>query len=383
MPISSPYRIALSGEEQAVLAARARSVRGSYRDRLRAAIVLAAAAGQANAATARQLGVCTDTVRKWRRRFAAARLAGLADAPRSGRPRVFTAADRAEVIALACALPAESGVPLSRWSGPDLARELAARCQLAVSASTIGRWLAGDVLKPWQHRSWISVRDPEFAAKAARALDLYAGTWDGRPLGANEYVICADEKTSIQARCRCHPTLAPGRARAMRIEHDYDRGGALAYLAAWDVHRGRVIGRCEDTTGIAPFSRLVEQVMTTEPYASADRVFWIVDNGSSHRGAASAGRMASTWPNARLIHLPVHASWLDQAEIYFSVIQRKVLTPNDFTGLDQIRDRLAAFEARYNQIARPFTWKFTRTDLDDLLRRIEAHGKIQPHTLAA
>jgi DDE superfamily endonuclease len=181
----------------------------------------------------------------------------------------------------------------------------------------------------------------------------------------------------------CHPTLAPGRARAMRIEHDYDRGGALAYLAAWDVHRGRVIGRCEDTTGIAPFSRLVEQVMTTEPYASADRVSWIVDNGSSHRGAASAGRMASTWPNARLIHLPVHASWLDQAEIYFSVIQRKVLTPNDFTGLDQIRDRLAAFEARYNQIARPFTWKFTRTDLDDLLRRIEAHGKIQPHTLAA
>ena len=175
-------------------------------------------------------------------------------------------------------------------------------------------------------------------------LDLYAGTCDGRPLGANDHVICADEKTSIQARCRCHPTLPPGKARAMRVEHEYDRGGALAYLAAWDVHRGQVTGRCEDTTGIAPFSRLVEQVMTTEPYASADRVFWIVDNGSSHRGAASAARMASTWPTAHLIHLPAHASWLDQAEIYFSVVQRKVLTPNDFTGLDQIRDRLAAFE---------------------------------------
>ena len=182
-------------------------------------------------------------------------------------------------------------------------------------------------------------------------LDLYAGTWDGRPLGANDYVICADEKTSIQARCRCHPTLPPGKARAMRVEHDYDRGGALAYLAAWDVHRGQVTGRCEDTTGIAPFSRLVEQVMTTEPYASADRVFWIVDNGSSHRGAAAAERMATAWPNAQLIHLPAHASWLDQAEIYFSVVQRKVLTPNDFTGLDQIRDRLAAFETRYNDIA--------------------------------
>ena len=379
----SPYQIVLSGGEQAVLAARARSVRGPYRDRLRAQIVLAAAAGQANAAIARELGVCTDTARKWRRRFAEGRLAGLKDAPRSGRPPVFTATDRAEVIALACALPAESGVPLSRWSGPDLARELAARCQLAVSASTVRRWLVGDALKPWQHRSWISVRDPDFAARAARVLDLYAGIWDGKPLGAGDYVICADEKTSIQARCRCHPTLPPGKARAMRVEHDYDRHGALAYLAAWDVHRGRIAGRCEDTTGIAPFARLAEQVMTSEPYASADRVFWIVDNGSSHRGAASVERMATAWPNAYLIHLPAHASWLDQAEIYFSVVQRKVLAPNDFTDLDQIRDRLAAFEIRYNAIARPFDWKFTRTDLNDLLRRIDTHVKAEIHAPAA
>jgi transposase len=383
MPVLSPYQIVLSGGEEAVLAARARSVRGPYRDRLRAAIVLAAAAGKTNAAIAAEVGACTDTVRKWRRRFAAGRLPGLTGAPRSGRPPVFTAADRAEVIALACALPAESGVPLSRWSSPDLARELAARRQIVVSASTIGRWLAGDALKPWQHRSWISVRDPEFAVKAARVLDLYAGNWDGQPLGTSDYVICADEKTSIQARCRCHPTLAPGKARAMRVEHDYARGGALAYLAAWDVHRGQVTGRCEDTTGIAPFSRLVKQVMTTEPYASANRVFWITGNGSSHRGPASAERMAQAWPNAQLIHLPAHASWLDQAEIYFSVVQRKVLTPSDFTGLDQIRDRLAEFETRYNAIARPFDWKFTRTDLSDLLHRIDAHDKTQAPALAA
>jgi transposase len=379
----SPYQIVLSDDEQAALMARARSVRGAYRDRLRAQIVLAAAAGKTNAAIAAELGVCTDTARKWRRRFAAGRLAGLKDAPRSGRPPVFTAADRAEAVALACALPAETGVPLSRWSCPDLARELAARRGIAVSPSTIRRWLAGDALQPWQHRSWISVRDPEFAAKAARVLDLYAGIWDGEPLGAGDYVICADEKTSIQARCRCHPTLPPGKARAMRVEHDYRRGGALAYLAAWDVHRGQVTGRCEHTTGIAPFSRLVEQVMTSEPYARANRVFWIVDNGSSHRGAASITRMTRAWPNARLIHLPAHASWLDQAEIYFSVVQRKALTPNDFTSLNQIRDRLAAFETRYNAIARPFSWKFTRTDLNDLLHRIDAHDKAHPHTLAA
>jgi len=206
----------------------------------------------------------------------------------------------------------------SKWSCPELARELATRCQVTASASTVRRWLAEDAIKPWQHRSWISIRDPDFAVKAARVLDLYAGFWDGQPLGENNFVICADEKTSVQARCRCHPTLPPGKARMMRLEHDYQRKGSLAYLAACDVHRGQVTGRCEDTTGIEPFARLVEQIMSMQPYASAERVFWIVDNGSSHRGARSIKRLRNTWPNAHLVHLPVHASWLDQAEIYLS-----------------------------------------------------------------
>ena len=134
-----------------------------------------------------------------------------------------------------------------------------------------------------------------------------------------------------------------------------------------------MIGRCEDTTGIEPFARLVAQVMTAEPYACADRVFWIVDNGSSHRGQASIDRMRHAWPTAHLVHLPVHASWLDQAEIYFSVVQRKVVAPNDFTDLDQIRERLAAFEARYNAVATPFNWKFTRRELENLLQQLDIH----------
>ena len=203
----SPYVILLSEDEEEALLARARSARSEYRDRLRARIVLAASAGATNAAIARQVGVCQDTVRKWRGRFAVDRLPGLKDAARSGRPPVFTPADRAEVIALACALPAESGVALSRWSCPELARELTERCQIAASVSTVRRWLAEDALKPWQHRSWIFPRDPDFAVKAARVLDLYAGFWDGEPLSGNDFVICADEKTSIQARCRCHRTL--------------------------------------------------------------------------------------------------------------------------------------------------------------------------------
>jgi hypothetical protein len=283
------------------------------------------------------------------------------------------------VKALACELPAETGVPLSRWSAPDLAVEAVARGVVeSISASTVRRWLAGDALKPWQHRSWIYPRDPDFAAKAARALDLYAGFFDGEPLGENEFVVCADEKTSIQARCRCHPTLPPGKARMMRVEHEYERRGALQYLAAYDVHHARVIGRMEPKTGIKPFARLVAQVMTTEPYASADRVFWIVDNGSSHRGRASVKRMTKAWPTAQLVHLPVHASWLDQAEIFFSILQRKVLTPNDLTDLDALTERILAFQDRYNATATPFDWTFTRTDLDRLLDRIATHEATAP-----
>lgn len=290
-----------------------------------------------------------------------------------GDPELFPPLVVAELKALACELPATTGVPLLRWSCGELSRELSMREVAEMSASTVWRTLRGDAIRPWRHRMWIFPRDPNFATKAAVALDLYARIFDGEALGENEFVICADEKTSIQARCRCHPTLPPGRSRLMRVEHEYDRGGALAYLAAYDVHRARAMGRTEATTGIVPFGRLVEQVMTVEPYASAERVFWIVDNGSSHRGQRSIDRLESEWPTLRLIHLPVHASWLDQCEIYFSIVGRKVVNPNDFTDLDQITERLAAFEDRYNTVAEPFAWTFGRDDLDKLLARLDRH----------
>ena len=284
-----------------------------------------------------------------------------------------------EVKALACELPQELGVPLSRLHVPDIRAEVIRRGLVAeISGATIWRWLAADAIRPWTHRSWIFPRDPDFSTKAGRVLDLYARTWQRKRLRPDDYVISADEKTSIQARCRCHPTLPPARARTMRVEHEYVRGGALAYLAAWDVHRAKVFGRCEATTGIEPFGRLVEQVMTTEPYASARRVFWVVDNGSSHRGQASIERLEGQWRNLRLVHLPVHASWLNQVEIYFSVVQRKVLTPNDFTDLDEVADRLLAFQASYEAIATPFQWKFTRSDLALLLERLPRREALRP-----
>jgi hypothetical protein len=156
----------------------------------------------------------------------------------------------------------------------------------------------------------------------------------------------------------------------MRIEHEYTRGGAWAYLAAWDVHRAQVFGRCERTTGIVPFRRLVAQVMGQEPYRSATRVFWVVDNGSSHRGDRAQRRLQAEWPRLVLVHTPVHASWLNQIEIYFSIVQRQVLTPNDVPSLTAIKNRLLRFQAQYEEAATPFQWTFTRRDLAVLLARL-------------
>lgn len=279
-----------------------------------------------------------------------------------------------EVKAIACELPATRGVPLSRFSISEIVSEVIdAGVVAGISRSTVARWLASDALRPWRHQSWIFPRDPRFAEKAAVVLDLYQRRFNGRRLRPDEFVLSADEKTSIQVRARCHPTLSPAAARAMRVEHEYDRAGALAYMAAWDVHRGVLMGRCEATTGIEPFGRLVAQVMESEPYASARRVFFVVDNGSSHRGQAAAERLRVDWPRAHLIHLPVHASWLNQIEIVFSILQRKVLTPNDLTDSDALAARLAAFEARFNASARPFDWRFGRAELTALLDRLDTH----------
>jgi transposase len=372
--LRSPDVVHLTDQQRATLEARARRASAPHRQVLRARIVLAAADGHANTRIAAGCGVHLDTVRKWRRRFCAQGLAGLADRPRPGRPRRFHATVVAQVKALACELPATTGTPLSRWSCPELAREVLERgVAEAISASTVRRWLAADALKPWQHRSWIFPRDPHFAAKAARVLDLYARIWDGQMLGENEYVISADEKSQLQALRRTHPCTPAGPGRPVRVEHEYERGGTLAYLAAYDVHHARVFGRTAPSTGIAPFTELVAQVMTSEPYASAARVFWIVDNGSSHCGTTSIQRMKTAWPTAELVHLPVHASWLNQIEIYFSVVQRKVVKPADFNDLDTLATRLLAFQDRYNATARPFDWRFTRDDLTALLHRIDTH----------
>ena len=276
-----------------------------------------------------------------------------------------------KIKALACELPATHNLPLSRFSTADIARE-ACRAGIVASISecTVWRWLNEDAIRPWQHRCWIFPRDPNFTVKAGRILDLYERLWNGRNLKDDEFVLSADEKTSIQARSRRHVTLPTAPSTPMKVEHEYKRCGAWAYLAALDVHRAKVFGRCEKKSGIAPFDRLVAQVMSQAPYKEARRVFWIVDNGTSHRGEKSALRLKERYRNLELVHGPVHASWLNQIEIYFSILQRKALTPNDFPSLLALEDRLISFERYYEKIATPFEWKFTRKDLCKLLKKI-------------
>ncbi|MCU1495208.1 MAG: family transposase [Acidimicrobiaceae bacterium] len=370
----SPFEVRLSVEDRTRLEERASSRSLPHAQVVRARIVLLGSEGARNVDIARQVGVCVDAASKWRKRFCQQGIVGLKDRPRCGRPRVFGSEVVAGIKAMACEPPEGREVPLSRWSSLELASQAVVEGLVeAISSSTVRRWLHGDAIKPWRYRSWIFPRDPDFAAKAARVLDLYARVLDGVPLGPDDYVISADEKSQLQALARCHPDLPPGAGRPRRVEFEYKRGGTLAYMGAYDVHGARLIGSVAEKTGIAPFMALVERVMTLEPYASARNVYWIVDNGSSHNGQRSIDRMAASWPNARLIHLPVHASWLNQIEVVFSVIQRKVVKPADFADLAALADRLERFEDRYNATARPFDWRFTSGDLAAMLERLEAH----------
>jgi hypothetical protein len=278
-----------------------------------------------------------------------------------------------EIKALACELPVRLGLPFSRLSHADITREAVLRSiVVSISVKTVWRYLHSDAIKPWTHRSWLFPRDPFFGEKAARILDLYFRLFDGIPLAPNDYVISADEKTSIQARHRKAVGVGPMPHQPRLVEFEYDRMGAWAYLAAWDVHRAKLFGLCDTTTGIVPYHKLVDMVMQQEPYRSARRVFWITDNGSSHRGGSSVQRLSEWYPNAIQIHTPVHASWLNQVEIFFSILQRKVLTPNDFPDLKSLETTILQFQDLYNQVAKPFKWKYTKADLKKTLDKIQA-----------
>jgi len=338
---------------------------------LRARIVLLAAKDRGNAAIARELRCATNTVRAWRRRFAEHRIEGLKDKHRPGRPPTYDDRARVLVKAIACQRPADLGLPLGRLSISEIRREAAKALRPCPSETTIGDWLREDAIKPWRYRMWVTPRDSHFLRKAGPVLDLYHDTWRRKPLGPRDVVLCGDEKTCIQAIRRTVPTSPPGPGVSGRVEHEYVRKGVLVYQAFLDVRTGKVRGQCVPRNTAASFRGLVDKVMGREPYRSARRVFLVLDNGSAHLPRPFSRWVRENHPSVSPVFLPVHGSWLNQVEIYNSIIGRKALTPKDFASREELEGRIMAFERRYNRSASPFDWTFTRKDLRALLKRLD------------
>ncbi len=345
---------------------------------LRILIILWAAKGKTIAQTAELLGCCEQTVINWRKWFLERRSAGpvkaLMDLPRSGRSVTYDAQKRAQVIGIVCETLHEHELPLSRFSITDLHRIVVQEEGLsALSHASLGRILAQDALKPWRYRYWLFPRDPSFVQKACVVLDLYAGFWQGQRLGADEYVLSVDEKT-IQVLKRCHDDLPPVPGHIRRVEFEYQRLGTIAYHAAWDVLRGKLFGRIAPNTCIATFNELVDAIMSRQPYRRSARTFWIVDGGCAHHPSTFPARLQAMYPNAVAVPLPTHSSWLNQIEILFSIVQRKVLTPMDVADEATLSKRILDFQDYYQETAKPFDWTFTAADLKGRLDALKDYA---------
>jgi len=369
-PGPQPVSITLTAQDRSDLEAVTRKATSSQRDGFRARLVLLAAEGYNNTEIATELSCTRKTVRKWRGRFAEAGRAGLADAARPGCPATYDDSVRALITALACELPSKRNLPLSRLSITDVHMVAVSEIDPCPSPSTIAAWLKQAAIKPWTCTSWKRPRDPEFAQKAAPVLDLYNGTWNGEELTERDVIICGDEKTAIKARSRHRSPPGPG--TPMRIEHEYERHGGCTYQAVLNASTGEVYGHCVTRNTRANFERLVEDVMSHPSCRRADRVFWILDNGSAHHPNTFTWWLKKHYDNVEVLHLPTGASWLNQIELYFAVLTRKALTGGSFASVVELMQQIAGFEVLWNAVPEPFEWTYTTADLERLLEMLPA-----------
>lgn len=274
-------------------------------------------------------------------------------------------------------------VPLSRFSVGDVLRR-AEEAGIGMSYSTIWRLLHRDAIRPWFQKQWLFPRDPKLVERATPVLELYHRQWQGAPLGPRDLVLCGDELTRLQALTRPYrgsPT-APG--REARYEFSHDRSpDTLCYLGFLDVFHGWVYGETAATNGIDPFERVLGHCLAQPRYQDIDRCFLIVDNGSAHHPSTSPARIGRQFPQVTVVHLPVHSSWLNQFEIYLSILKRKALTPADFADVQQVSRRIAAFQHYYNAHAEPFRWRYTRQNLEAYVKRLALHDAIYAEVCAA
>jgi transposase len=336
--------VVLDQAQRERLWALARSRTAPVRQVQRARIVLAAGDGVSNAAIARQVSVTVNTVRTWRGRFARHGMSGLDDLPRPGRPAVYGPDVHLRIVATVTSeLPEVDTV----WSHRLLAQYLGAD---GISASQIGRILADLDLKPHRVRGWLTRRpDPDFFTKAAAVCDLYM-----HPPAAS-VVICIDEKTAIAARSRRHPDQPCAPGRTTRREFEYVRHGTVSIIAALDVHTGQVLTEPIAKNDSVTFIRFLAMLDVHIDPALTIRL--VLDNGSSHTSKATKKRLREH-PRFQPTYTPAHASWLDQAELFFSILTRRLLRRGEFTSRQHLTDRIEDFVNVYNQTAKPYRWTY-------------------------
>ncbi|MGY2058125.1 IS630 family transposase [Nocardia gipuzkoensis] len=346
--------VALDKDTRAMLQRVASSAKAQVRQALRARIVLAAADGADNAAIARQLAVCVNTVRKWRGRFAERRPEGLKDAARSGRPRRYDDLVRVAVVAAATSAPPG---PAATWTHQAIAGHLASTLRAPVSPSQVGRILAGLDLKPHKVTGWLARRDtPDFWDRVQDICSLYRTS----PTGV--IVLSIDEKTAIQARERRYPTQPPAPGRAARREFEYRRHDTASIVAALDVLTGQTLAETIQRNDAATFTAFLDRLDRLLPRYKDVHV--VLDNGSSHTARHTRAWLAAH-PRWHVHWTPPHASWLNQVELVFSALARAVLRHGDFTSRDDLIEKIDAWMIQRNEHARPFRWTYQGTLLKE------------------
>jgi transposase len=376
MPGPRPkYAITLTSEQEARLQRLSTRYMAPFATGQRAQSVLLAHRHPEwrNITIAQQVGCHVNTVNQWRQRWQ--RTEALCDAPRAGTRRIFTAVQRAQVVALACSAPRQYGKPWQRWSGEKLA-QVAVEQQIVASIApgTIRTWLRHAKIKPWRYHSWQHSIDPQFVEKATPVLDLYA---PAPALQAQRELLgCVDEKTSIQARQRVTPTKAAAPGEVRQVADRYKRMGALQLFCALVVASGLTFAQTRTTKKFVDFKAFLQAFFQSALCAGITVLHLILDNGPTHAPKQLGAWLASLELafEVRLYWLPTYASWLDQVEIIFSKVQRDLLTPSDFPSLLALERDLAAYFAELNRHPKPIKWTYTKTKL---LAKFEAPPPLQ------
>ena len=344
--------IRLKRKTRSALAAMARSTSAPYRSVQRAKIILHAADGLGNEEISRRLGITDDMVRKWRGRFAATgNLASLDDKPRSGRPARIPVEVRCQLIKLACQRCGDDRSPFRTiWTYDTLGNALALETGCYLSMSEIGRILRTADLRPHRMRLWLHSPDPDFQPKVEAVCRLYTQP----PKGAT--ILCIDEKTCIQALARRFPGRPPAPGHLGRYEFEYKRNGTVTLLAAFNVRTGKVCGECRARRTAADLAEFM--VAIARKYPTGD-VYIIWDNLNVHCGPAWEKFNAAHGGRFHFVYTPKHASWMNQVEIWFGILQRRIIRYGSFASRASLVERIDGFIAHWNRYeAHPFNWKF-------------------------